>query len=89
MVGATAIGVLVLLVIGLTLVQGNVEKGEVRKSITISVLIMFYGLVAIHCHDVLDKNSLTGLVLDKFWAIVVAVTGYYFATRAYEDAKKD
>jgi len=87
-VGRTAMGVLVLLVIGLTLVQGGIEGGEVRKSITISVMVMFYGLVAIHCHDVLDKDSVVGLVLDKFWAIVVAVTGYYFASRAYENAKE-
>jgi hypothetical protein len=87
-VARIALGVFVLLVIGLTLVQGNVEKGEVRKSIAISVMVMFYGLFAIHCQDVYDKNSVIGMLLDKYWVIVVAVTGYYFAARTYEDTHK-
>ena len=87
LVGKTAVEVLVLLLIGFTFVQGNDGEGEVRKSITISVMIMFYGLVAIHCNDVLDKDSIAGLVLDKFWVVVVAVTGYYFASRTAEKLK--
>lgn len=87
LVGKTAAEVLVLLLIGFTLVQGNDGEGEVRKSITISVMIMFFGLVAIHCPMVPDKNSIEGLVLDKFWAIVVAFTGYYFASRTLEKLK--
>ena len=89
LVGKTAVKVLVLLLIGFTFVQGNDGEGEVRKSITISVMVMFYGLVfAIHCNDVLDKiiRSL-GLVLDKFWAVVVTITGYYFASRTAEKLK--
>ena len=87
LVGKTTIEVLILLLLGFTFIQGNDGEGEVRKSITISVMIMFYGLVAIHCHDAIDKNSVAGLVLDKFWAIVVTVTGYYFASRTAEKLK--
>ena len=87
LVGKTTIEVLILLLLGFTFVQGNDGEGEIRKSITISVMIMFYGLVAIHCNEAIDKGTIAGLVLDKFWAIVVTVTGYYFASRTAENIK--
>lgn len=87
LVGRTAIEVLIFLLFGFTFVKGNDNEGEIRKSVTISVMVMFYGLVAIHCNEVLDTNSVAGMVLDKYWAVVVAVTGYYFASRTVEELK--
>lgn len=61
-------------------------EGEFRKAITISVLTVFFAIWAFGEGITISESDvvLKGL-FDNFWAIVITVIGFYFASRAYEN----
>ena len=90
------LGLMGLIVLFTTLVGVNVfskstdlSKGEVRKSIAISFISVFFGLLIVGNN--IDKFGLEKCVLkdvlDKFWVIIVTIIGFYFCGRAAEERK--
>jgi hypothetical protein len=61
-------------------------EGEFRKAITISVITVFFAIMALGNGMIIDESDviLNGL-FTNFWAILITVIGFYFASRAYEN----
>jgi len=67
-------------------------QGEFRKAITVSIIAVFFALLAFGDKIVVDPSTILGEVLKNFWAILVTVIGFYFAARVADnkiDASND
>ena len=66
------------------------NTGEIRRSIAITFVFLFFGLFMVG--DSIDKlnlesTSIINILLDKYWAILSTILAFYFIGRAVE--KKD
>lgn len=61
------------------------ESGEFRKAITISVIAVFFAIMAFGDKIVVGPSTVLGEVLNNFWAIVSTVVAFYFAARVADN----
>lgn len=67
--------------------KGDLSSGEVRRSITISFMLIFFALLAFGDRiDVSTENSVITKALDNFWVFIVTIIGFYFGGRSLERA---
>jgi hypothetical protein len=87
LVGIGVMGIWILLTM---LIAGNIlSKGrdlssaEVRRSIAVSVMSVFFGLLAVG-GSIKVGDSILQPILENFWWIVITVIGFYFGGRSAE-----
>lgn len=67
--------------------KGDLSSGEVRRSITISFILVFFAILAYGDNITVNRdNILIVTVLDNFWVFVVTIIGFYFGGRSLERA---
>lgn len=92
--GLLGLFVLIGTLIGMNVLSGdpNFTKGEVRKSIALSFVSVFFGLLMVG--DSIDKmnlgsTSVITLLLDKYWVIISTIIVFYFCGRAVENKQEE
>ena len=58
--------------------------GEFRKTITISILAVFFATLAFGDKIVLAQDTILAQVFSNFWAILSTVIAFYFAARVVD-----
>ncbi len=88
----TGVGLLGIIVLFFTLVGVNVlsknrdlTTGEVRRAVAISVIAVFFGLIAVGEDITVKETSVLRPLLENFWWIVITVIGFYFGGRSAEN----
>ena len=85
-IGLLSMIVLILIVVALLAIDGTCEDGEIRRAITLSIMILFFALIAVGK----DLSVTSGTVLDKvltnFWVVLSSVIAF-FGGRALENLK--
>ena len=65
--------------------EHKVAEGEIRRSIAIPVLAVFFWLLAFGDDIIIEKTSpILQVVLEKYWLITLIVLGFYFGGRSFE-----
>jgi hypothetical protein len=59
-------------------------EGEIRKGITFSIMVLFFGLIAYGNDIKIENSGILSKVLENFWVIVTSVIAFYFGGRAAE-----
>ena len=62
-------------------------QGEFRKAITVSVIAVFFAILAFGDKIVVSPSTVLGEVLNNFWAILSTVIAFYFAARVADNRK--
>lgn len=78
--------VLILTLIAIIALTGHCDSGEVRASIALSIVILFFALVSIGNGINAPEGSILDKVLSNFWVVLSSVIAFYFAGRAIENA---
>ena len=67
--------------------KGDLSSGEVRRSIAISFILVFFALLALGDRITLDgEHKLVAKALENYWVFIVAIIGFYFGGRSLEKA---
>ena len=67
--------------------KGDLSSGEVRRSIAISFILVFFALLAFGDRiTISDDQKLIVAVLENFWVFIVVIIGFYFGGRSLEKA---
>jgi hypothetical protein len=67
--------------------KGDLSSGEVRRSIAISFIMVFFALLAYGDKiTVQSENTLIIKAIDNFWVFIVTIIGFYFGGRSLERA---
>jgi len=67
--------------------KGDLSSGEVRRSIAISFIFIFFALLAFGGEITIDcKNKIVTKILDNYWVFIVTIIGFYFGGRSLEKA---
>jgi hypothetical protein len=67
--------------------KGDLSSGEVRRSITISFILVYFALLAFSDNiEINEENSLITKAIENFWVFIVAVIAFYFGGRSLERA---
>jgi hypothetical protein len=70
--------------------KGDLSSGEVRRSIAISFVLVFFALLAFGENITISADQkLISKVLDNFWVFIVAIIGFYFGGRSLEKAAEN
>ncbi len=59
--------------------------GEFRNAITISVIAVFFGILAFGNNINIASNSILSQLFNNFWAIVTTVIVFYFTSRVVDN----
>ena len=91
LLGIALIGVIVfsgVLILGNILSpSGDLSTGEVRRSIAISFIFIFFALLAFGDKITIDcENKMISKVLENFWVFIVTIIAFYFGGRSLEKA---
>lgn len=67
--------------------EGDLSSGEVRRSIAISFILVFFALLAFgdRIQDQCE-NELVLKILDHYWIFIITIIGFYFGGRSLEKA---
>ncbi|HUR63986.1 MAG TPA: hypothetical protein VM241_05850 [Candidatus Thermoplasmatota archaeon] len=86
--GIGLLGVITLLTV---LLAGSALTGasplsvrHVRTAITVSTLAVFFGIVGFGADRTMAPDSVLGKALENFWAVLMAVVGFYFGGETWE-----
>ena len=67
--------------------KGDLSSGEVRKSIAISFILVFFALLAFGDRITISgDHNLIAKALENYWVFIVAIIGFYFGGRSLEKA---
>jgi len=67
--------------------SGDLSTGEVRRSIVISFIFIFFALLAFGDRIIIDyENKMILKVLENFWVIIATIIAFYFGGRSLEKA---
>ena len=67
--------------------KGDLSSGEVRRSIAISFILVFFALLAFGDRiTISDDQKLIVAALENFWVFIVVIIGFYFGGRSLEKA---
>ena len=88
LVGLSILGIVIFFI---SLIGGNIlskddalTTGEVRRAIAIASTAVFFGLFFLESIPPDHKP-----LIDNFWKVYAVIIGFYFATRAAEEIKKN
>ncbi|MEA3143070.1 MAG: hypothetical protein QOG31_394 [Thermoplasmata archaeon] len=86
--GIGLLGVITLLTV---LLAGSALTGtsplsvrHVRTAIAVSTLAVFFGIVGFGADRTMPPGSVLGKALENFWAVLMAVVGFYFGGETWE-----
>ena len=67
--------------------KGDLSSGEVRRSITIAFVMVFFALLAFGNNiEIKEGNALITAAIDNFWIFIVTIIAFYFGGRSLERA---
>jgi len=67
--------------------KGDLSSGEVRRSITIAFVMVFFALLAFGNNiEIKEGNALITEAIDNFWIFIVTIIAFYFGGRSLERA---
>ena len=67
--------------------KGDLSSGEVRRSIAISFVMVFFAMLALGDKIIIQSdNLLIQKAMDNFWVFIVTIIGFYFGGRSLEKA---
>lgn len=80
-------GILLTVLIGSGILSGTtpLDTGEVRRSITISIISVFFGFMTLNGTQNLSAFTSS----NQFWWLLIALVGFYFAGRSAEEIVKN
>lgn len=85
--GIMGMGILLTVLIGSGILSGTtpLDTGEVRRSITISIISVFFGFMTLNGTQNLSAFTSS----NQFWWLLIALVGFYFAGRSAEEIVKN
>ncbi len=85
-VGLLGLIILVFTLLGLNIMSKDpiLEKAEVRRAIGLSLVAVFFGLLAVSDKIKIETNTLLGNILSNYWWIIMTIIGFYFGGRSAE-----
>jgi len=68
----------------------DLSSGEVRRSIAISFILVFFAFLAFGDRiTIKDDQKLIVTALENFWVFIVVIIGFYFGGRSLEKAAEN
>ncbi len=67
--------------------KGDLSSGEVRRSIAISFILVFFALLAFgDMITIPEDQNMIAKTLENYWVFIVTIIGFYFGGRSLEKA---
>jgi hypothetical protein len=84
-IGIMGIGILLTMLIGGNILskERDLSGAEVRRSIAVSCVSVFFGLLAFG-GAIKTEQSVLQPILENFWWIIITIIGFYFGGRSAE-----
>jgi putative effector of murein hydrolase LrgA (UPF0299 family) len=89
-IGFMGLVILLAVLIGANILseESNLTTGEIRRSIAISFISTFYGLLAFGDKIKIEKGSILEPIFENFQWIIITIIGFYFGGRSAEEIVK-